>query len=212
MPKWIWPVILLAALVSAAVAGLVVNNRLSKHGNPRMDLIPGMDHQPKYLMQSANPAFADGRAMRPPMEGTVARGQLKADSHFFGGKVNGAWAADFPMDLDRELLDRGRDRYDIFCATCHGYSGYGNGMSVTVEAGKVLIPASFHDARLRQEPVGSLFNTITNGVRTMAAYGPQIPERDRWAITAYIRALQRSRNATLDDVPDDKKETLREGN
>jgi len=208
-PKWVWPVIVLGALVSAAILGLAINARMSKHTQPRMDFIPGMDHQQKYLPQAANPAFADGRAMRPVAPGTVARGELKAGDHFYRGRIGNAWAEEFPMDLDRELLERGQDRYNIYCATCHGYSGYGNGMSVSTEAGSVLIPSNYHDQRLRSEPVGSLFNTITNGARSMAAYAPQIPERDRWAIAAYIRALQRSRQAFPDDVPDDKKDALR---
>jgi mono/diheme cytochrome c family protein len=209
MPKWVWPVILLGALVGAAALGLAVNERLSKNRQPRIDVIPGMDHQQKYLPQAANPAFADGRAMRPAVPGAVARGELKDDDHFYRGRSGNAWAAEFPMELDREFLARGRERYDIYCATCHGYSGRGDGMSVSVEAGSVLIPANLHDQRLLKEPVGSLFNTVTNGARTMAAYAPQIPERDRWALVAYIRALQRSRRAHAADVPQEKLDAMR---
>ena len=209
MPKWVWPVILLGSLVGAAVLGLAINARMSMSRQPRIDIIPGMDHQQKYLPQAANPAFADGRAMRPLAPGAVARGELKADDHYYRGRTGNAWAEHFPMDLDEEFLKRGQDRYNIFCATCHGYSGYGNGMSVSTEAGSVLIPSNYHEDRLLREPVGSLYNSITNGVRTMAAYGPQIPERDRWAIVAYIRALQRSRQTYIEDVPDDKKDALR---
>jgi mono/diheme cytochrome c family protein len=138
--------------------------------------------------------------MRPPVPGTVAVGEPKQDAHLERGKLGGENASTLPLELDRELLDRGRRRYDIYCAPCHDRTGSGNG--IVVQRGLVP-PPSFHDARIRAMPVGEIFNVISNGVRNMPSYAAQIPVRDRWAITAYVRALQVARKAGLEDVPAD---------
>jgi mono/diheme cytochrome c family protein len=145
----------------------------------------------------------------------VARGHLEADDHFERGRVDGDWATTFPVPVTEGLMERGRQRFEIYCAPCHGLNGTGRGMVARradelAELGKAtwVPPASVHDETVRSRPVGQLFNTITYGVRNMPAYGPQIPTADRWAIVAYVRALQRAWHATLDDVPADVAPTL----
>jgi mono/diheme cytochrome c family protein len=172
-----------------------------------------MDNQPKYKAQSRNPMFADRRAMRPPVVGSVARGTILGDPALTSGKIGEDWVEVIPVTVDSDLLERGRERYDIYCSPCHGLVGFGDGM-VAKRADELLEgtwtpPTSFHSELLRERQVGHLFNTISNGIRNMPAYGPQIPVEDRWAIVAYVRALQRSQNAITDDVPPDIRAQLR---
>ncbi len=172
-----------------------------------------MDQQPKFKAQSGNPLFADGRAMRPPVAGAVARGEAGLDTLFHRGQSVGRWAETFPVPLTEESLRRGQERFDIYCAPCHGLAGRGDGI-VNVRADRLqegtwAPPADLTGDLVVDRPVGHLYNTITNGIRNMPAYGAQIPERDRWAIVAYVRALQRSRHATVDDVPPELRPALR---
>ncbi len=157
-----------------------------------------MHNQPRYKPLGGSAFFEDGRASRPLVEGTVPRGYARTDEHFYTGKVNGRLVETFPFPITRRVLERGRERYDIFCAPCHGRDGYGEGM--IVQRG-FRQPPSFHTDRLRRAPVGHFFDVITNGFGTMYSYASRIPPEDRWAIIAYIRALQLSQNATLEDVP-----------
>ena len=157
-----------------------------------------MYDQPKYKALGKSDLFADGRQSRPPVEGTVARGMLRADSRLYAGKVGNTLVGDFPLPVTRALLERGHQRYDIFCSPCHDRTGGGNGM--VVQRG-YRPPPSFHIDRLRQEPVGHFFDVITHGLGVMYPYNYRVPPRDRWAIIAYIRALQLSRQASIDDVP-----------
>lgn len=157
-----------------------------------------MHDQPKYQAYGASEFFDDGRDMRPPLPGTVARGHLDADPLLYTGKIDGQPSAALPMPVTQELLDRGQERYDIYCSPCHDRTGGGEGMIVLRGYRR---PTSFHDPRLRSAPVGYLFDVATNGFGVMPAYKAQIPVADRWAITAYIRALQLSQNAALADVP-----------
>lgn len=213
MPKWI--PLSLAVLASLALVplALVAHARVTRSDRPRIHLVPDMDNQQKFKPQSVNPLFADRRAARPPVPGTVARGELNADDHFYRGRIGEAWATTFPMPVTEALMQRGRDRFGIFCAACHGASGYGNGpvaqRADELQEGTWTPPVSYHTDVVRERPVGQIFNTITHGIRNMPAYGPQIPEADRWAIVAYVRALQRSQNARLGDVPPDVQESLR---
>jgi mono/diheme cytochrome c family protein len=151
--------------------------------------------------------------MRPPVEGAIARGDLQADDHLVRGVVEGQWAEGFPMTVTEAVMQRGRERYDVYCATCHGLSGDGDGMT-TLRAQKRqeptwIPPVSLHSEVVVQQPVGRIYNTITNGIRSMPAYAAQISVEDRWAIVAYVRALQRSRNASIDDVPAEIRPQLR---
>lgn len=174
---------------------------------PPVHLIPDMDNQQKYMPLEESDFFEDGAAMRPLVPGTVARGELRDDSALYTGKdVHGAFIETIPVPVTLQLLERGRERYDIFCSVCHSRVGDGRGILVT--RGYVP-PADFHTDRLRELPVGEIFNVITHGIRNMPAYNHQVPVSDRWAVIAYIRALQRSQNATIDDVPADMRQSIR---
>jgi mono/diheme cytochrome c family protein len=179
----------------------------------RIHFVQDMDNQRKFRAQHANALFADGRAMRPLVEGTVARGELAEDDHYERGVTGEQWATTFParVTLDMALVRRGRERFDIYCTPCHGSAGYGDGIvnqramelvNTGTNGTTWVQPKSVHEAEIRDQPVGQLYNTITNGVRNMAGYASQIPVHDRWAIVAYVRALQRSQSARPSDVPD----------
>jgi mono/diheme cytochrome c family protein len=163
---------------------------------------PSMEHQPKYRPQSASAFFADGRADRVPPARTVARGMLREDDHRYRGKDSaGAFAAGFPagLTIDVAFLQRGRDRYQIYCAPCHSATGDGNG--ITKKYGMGATP-TYHDPRLRTMPDGEIYNTITNGKNTMLPYADKLSPEDRWAVVAYVRALQRAQQGTAADVTD----------
>jgi mono/diheme cytochrome c family protein len=166
-----------------------------------------MHDQPRYEPLEGSAFFQDGRSARPFVDGTVARGHLRTDEHFYTGKVNGELVATFPFPITKEILQRGQERYNIFCSPCHGRVGNGDGM--IVQRG-FRQPPSFHIDRLRQIAVGHFFEVMTNGFGAMYSYADRIAPRDRWAIVAYIRALQLSQNATLDDVPADQRQQLLE--
>ena len=167
-----------------------------------------MHDQPKYESLEASTFFPDGRASRPLVPGTVARGQLREDTHLYEGKVSGKPAETFPFPIDLKTLERGQQRYNIYCSPCHDRVGNGNGM--VVRRG-FRPPPSYHIERLRKVPPGYLYDVITNGFGAMQDYAAQIPVRDRWAIVAYVRALQLSQNATLNDVPESERPNLRGG-
>ena len=157
-----------------------------------------MHNQPKYRPLRATAFFADGSSARPLVEGTVARGTLQDDVAFFTGKSGNTLVSDLPFAVDATVVTRGQERYDIFCTPCHDATGSGRGM--VVQRG-YRQPPSLHDERLRSAPAGHLFDVITNGFGAMPDYKAQVPARDRWAIVAYIRALQLSQHATAADVP-----------
>ena len=157
-----------------------------------------MHDQAKHEPLEASTFFSDQRASRTPPPGTVARGQLHDDDLFFTGRVGTALAAELPMRVTLDLLQRGRERYDIFCSPCHDRTGRGRGM--VVERG-FKPPPSFHDEAMRAKPVGHVFDVITRGFGVMSDYASEITPRDRWAIAAYIRALVRSQRARREDVP-----------
>ena len=157
-----------------------------------------MQDQPKFIPLRESTFFADLRSARPIVAGTVARGQLHEDVLLYTGKENGADAAVFPFAVDDRVMARGRERFNIFCSPCHGGAGFGDGM--VVRRG-YRAPPSFHDDRLRNAPVGHFFDVVSNGFGAMPDYAGQIRAEDRWAIVAYIRALQLSEHATVNDVP-----------
>lgn len=164
-----------------------------------------MHNQPKYRPFAHNPFFADQRASRPLVDGVVARGHLDEDEAFFKGVSNGAPVAANPLGSGREVLLRGQERFNIYCTPCHDRTGGGDGM--VVQRGYKR-PPSFHDARLRGVPDGYFFQVMTNGFASMPSYAAQVSPRDRWAIVAYIRALQLSQHATLADVPAEERAKL----
>ena len=164
-----------------------------------------MHDAPRYEPLEANTFFADGRSQRAPIANTVARGQLREDEHFYAGKVNGELTDVFPMPVDESMMRRGQERYNVFCAPCHGRTGKGDGM--VVRRG-FRAPPSFHTERLQGAPVGYYVDVMTNGFGAMSDYASQIPVADRWAVAAYMKALQLSQHATVDDVPADKRAAL----
>jgi mono/diheme cytochrome c family protein len=164
-----------------------------------------MHDQPKFKGYRGTSFFADRRSARPVVEDTVARGQLREDEKFTTGKVDGKPVVVLPVPLTRQLLDRGRERYDIFCAPCHDRTGAGLGMVVRRGLRR---PNSFHIDRLRESPVGTFYDVMSNGFGAMSDYASQIEPADRWAIAAYIRALQLSQRAALADVPEEERAKL----
>jgi hypothetical protein len=166
-----------------------------------------MQDQPKYIPLRPSTFFADGRSERPFVEGTVARGHLNADSVFYTGKIDGKPVEGFPFPVTRDVLNRGRERFNIYCSPCHDQLGNGNGM--IVRRG-YRHPPSYHIDRLRQIQDGYIFDVITNGFGAMPDYASQIPAADRWAIVAYIRVLQYSQHAPLTDVPEARAEIAAE--
>ena len=160
-----------------------------------------MHDAPRVEPYEATNAFADGQGNRMLVEGTVARGWLNDDELLTTGKVGGVVSDQFPFAVTREVLERGQQRYNAYCTPCHGKTGMGNGM--IVQRG-LKPPTSFHDDRLRNSPAGYFFDVMTNGFGVMQDYRAQVAIKDRWAIAAYIRALQLSQRANLADVPADK--------
>lgn len=209
--RYVWLAFLFIVVAAASILGF----RGSFSGRPPLEVFPDMDRQPKYKPQQESRFFADGRTDRPLPANVIARGRtaeadpmyLAADDHMFRGRTAaGDWARGFPADVEvnHELLARGRERYDMFCAPCHGRTGDGNGITKLYGMGAT---PTYHDDRLRTMAEGEIFNTITNGKNTMYPYGDRVSVPDRWAIIAYLRALQRAQIGTVDDVrPADRPE------
>jgi len=164
-----------------------------------------MHDAPSYDPLQASPFFSNGAASRTLVANTVARGQLREDELFYTGKLNGQPATEFPMPVTADLMARGQERFNVFCSPCHGRTGQGNGM--IVQRG-FRQPPSYHEERLRNAPVGYFFDVMTNGFGAMQDYAAQVPPADRWAIAAYIRALQLSQGASVADVPADRRGDL----
>ncbi|HLT48489.1 MAG TPA: cytochrome c [Rubricoccaceae bacterium] len=208
--------LLLLAAVTAPLA--LAGCRGMKSERPPIHPNPNMDHQERFEEQEANPFFADQAAMRPPVPGTVARGRLRTTENapvLLGRTGAGDFVAEIPVPVTEALLARGRERYDIYCSVCHGLAGDGRGIIMVGNGGQGygFTPApSYHSDFLRGVPDGYIFDVITNGVRSMPSYGHQVSPPDRWAIVAYIRALQRSQNAAPEDVPAPERERLETAN
>ncbi|HUS20257.1 MAG TPA: cytochrome c [Terriglobales bacterium] len=178
-----------------------------------------MQDQPKYKSLRGSTFFADGRGSRLPVANTVARGNLRADQYFYTGKINGLAANQLPDRLLKEdfksmaeLLARGQQRYQVYCTPCHSRAGDGNGM-IPQRAGNTgstsaFRPPSYHEDRLKKAPLGHFYDVMTNGFGVMLNYSAQINPRDRWAIAAYIRALQLSQDARIADVPESERDKI----
>lgn len=162
-----------------------------------------MHVQPRQNPLSYSDFYADHRSARPPVEGTVARGQLNEDSYFYTGKIGTEPGNYMPFPVTKEVLDRGRERFNIYCAPCH--SRVGDGQGFVPSRGFSRTPPSYHIPRLQKAPLGYFFDVMTNGFGIMPDYASQISTRDRWDIVAYIRALQLSQDATQSDVPSGQK-------
>jgi len=167
-----------------------------------------MANQPRYDPLEASDFFKDGQASRPFVEGTVARGMLRENTALYQGKLDGVLVTTVPMKVDEKFLRRGQERYNIYCSMCHGRAGYGNGMIVQRGYRR---PPSLHVTRLRNERAGYYFDVISNGYGAMPAYRTMIPTEDRWAIVSYIRALQLSQNAGVEDAAPQERKQLSTG-
>lgn len=167
-----------------------------------------MHVQPRYNPYDPSAFFDDGRSSRPPVPGTVARGELRINTALYAGEVNGVPVDAFPFPITSQDLQRGRERYNIYCSPCHDYTGNGHGM--VVQRG-FPAPPSYHIDRLRNAPVGHFFDVMTNGYGTMYSYASRVSVEDRWRIAAYIRALQLSEHATVNDVPEKDRAKLGKG-
>lgn len=198
---------------------LIARVRAVNSEMPRIHLMQDMAVQHRFGAQQENPMFADGRAMRPIIAGTVARDELMEDDHYERGVVPAQdehgefedFATTFPdrVTVDRSFIERGRDRYDIYCQVCHGYAGFGDGIvnqrGLLLQSGAVkgttwITATNLHEPQILDMPVGQIYNVITHGTRNMPPYGFMIPAEDRWAIVAYVRALQRSQNAEIEVI------------
>lgn len=228
VPGWVHAAGLSVTVLALIPGGLAIKSRFAKSDKPRIHIVQDMDMQPKLKTQQPNAflasVFGDPRASMLPVAGTVARGELRADDHLYRGGANltgernaitGDWFDGMPEGIvvDRALVERGQERYVINCSPCHGITGHGDGLVARradrLEQGTWIPPTSLHSELVVIQPDGQIFNTITNGKGNMKPYGHQVTVEDRWAIVAYIRALQRSRTAGLEDVPPAEREALR---
>lgn len=195
--RYVYLVLFFIAVLAVGALGF----RGSISTRPPLEVFPDMDRQSKFHPQDASTFFADGRTDRPIPAGTVARGDLRADTELYTGmNRSGAFISGFPdaLTVDRQFFDRGRERFEIYCLPCHGTLADGKGIVTQYGWGG---PANLHLDLIRDQPNGELFNTITNGKNTMFPLGDKINAEDRWAVIAYVRALQRSQNGRMQDVP-----------
>lgn len=204
-PVWLKASLAGVAALALVPFGAVVGARFRDSSEPPFHLVKDMDSQPRYRAQAANPFYADGRAQRPDVAGTVAFDGFTQDDALRHGKRDDVFVAAIPLSVDAQLMARGRERFAIYCTPCHGGAGYGDGLvaqrAEALQEPNWVAPTSLHDPLVRKRSAGQLFDTVRNGVRSMPAYGRQMTVEDSWAIVAYVRALQRSQNAALDDVP-----------
>ncbi len=195
----------------------VMGFRGMRSTQPPIEVFPDMDRQAHYKPQAASKFFSDGRTDRPTPAGTVPRGRsetgeadpafLRADDALYLGKnADGTFVPGIPVAVSESMIKRGQDRYMIYCTACHGAVGDGNG--ITKQYGMVATP-TFHDARLRDMASGELYNTVANGKNTMQGYADKLTPDDRWAVVAYVRALQRAQHASINDVPLDQRGELK---
>jgi mono/diheme cytochrome c family protein len=252
IPKAIFSVGLVLILLALVPAGIVLRMRAARSDQPRWQVFFDMDFQPKKKPQQTTTLFADNRVQRPPVPGTIARGELDlADPYYLGydpdktaameateatrmvafkaqdgaaaaapapapvaaaGEPNYAWLTEAPIEATEELFALGKKKYETNCAVCHGYAGYGDGLvsqrAANLAQGYWLQPTSMHEDRIQKQTVGRIYYTVTNGKGKMAGYGSSLTPRERWAVVLYVRALQRSQNASIEDVPEPKRAEL----
>ena len=230
MPKWLYGMIIASTAFALIPFAIIAKARASKSDAPHYIIFPDMVNQAKQKSDTATDVFADGRANRGEIPGTIARGSLNADDLYYRGLENHtdtsepdadgktttttttAWTTSFPkqLEINNDLVERGQQRFDIYCTPCHGYDGRGMGAIPTrVQAlGGAWQARNLVDGGGTpvQMPNGQLFNTISNGYNTMMGYSAQIPVRDRWAIVLYVRSLQRGQNALVTDAPEQLKD------
>ena len=214
LPVWIKFALAVLVVLSWVPLAFIVKARVSYSEQPRIHVVPDMDNQAKLKPQAGSALFADGRAMRPPVPGAVAWDAPEPDDPFLTGRNgDGQWLTVSPVSVTMALMSRGQERYGIYCSPCHGLAGYGDGMvaqrATQLQEGTWVPPSSFHTDTVRGKPDGEIYHIITHGVRKMPGYAAQIPPADRWAIVAYVRALQRSQHAAVEDVPEKLQDGLR---
>ncbi len=217
VPKPIMGFILMTSVLALVPFAFIAKWRSSHSHEPHFHIIPDMDFQAYRGPQTTSPLFPDERTSRMPVAGRVARGELRDDDLFFRGLDNGEWSTRFPpqVEMSDDTLERGQQKFATYCTPCHGEAAEGDGMihqralAVNAAATGWVQPSKLTDAGFVRQPHGQIFNTITHGIRTMPAYGAQIEPADRWAIVLYLRAIQRSRGASIDDVPQDKRPSLK---
>jgi len=244
LPQFLGPLAVVALILGLVPLVIVARMRVMPSNVPRIEILHDMDSQPKVKTQTVSEMFPDDRAMRPILAGTIARGDYYDDIAFSEGLIpdqadsvdrsqllpnaknpDGTtvnllefpWITEFPVEVNQELMARGQERYNIYCATCHGMTGKGDGL-VTQRAmalqkgspgiGTWIKPITLYDEPIRKQAIGQLFNSITHGVRKMPAYGSQIPIDDRWAIILYVRALQYAGSQSIDELPKDIRQQL----
>jgi mono/diheme cytochrome c family protein len=194
----------LLALVAAAAVLTGCAGQTSR--STPIVIFPDMDRQGKYKPQAESPIFSDHRASRPPVEGTVAVGMLKEDDVFYTGISDNQWIGRNPVTIDIGLLQTGQRRFNTYCSPCHDRTGQGRGV---IGQRAIWIPTNLHEDRVKAFNDGEIFHVITNGRRSMPPYKFQVSAEDRWAIVAYVRALQRTTGSTVEDVPQELRADLR---
>jgi mono/diheme cytochrome c family protein len=215
LPRGIIFALLIIGSAATVPFAMAVLARVSTSERTRIHIVPDMDSQEKFKAQRKNPFFADNRAMRADVAGTVAQGELHDDDHFYTGKVDGAFAKTFPsqIDISMHTMERGQERFGIYCTPCHGVDGSGQGMvhlrAKSLLQGTWVQPTDLHTETLFYKPVGELFDNISRGIRNMPPYARQIDPADRWAIILYLRALQRSGAAKPDDLSENERGGLK---
>jgi mono/diheme cytochrome c family protein len=215
LPRGIIYALLIIGSAATVPFALAVLARVSTSEQTRINIVADMDSQEKFKAQRKNPFFADQRAMRLDVPGTVAQGELREDDHFYRGKVGGAFAKTFPsqLEISLESMQTGREKFGIYCTPCHGVDGAGQGMvhlrARSLLQGTWVPPTDLHQENLLYKPVGELFDTISRGIRNMPPYARQIDVADRWAVVLYLRALQRSQAGVLEDLPESERGGLK---
>ena len=228
LPRWLIYAAVIAVVASWLPLLLIAHKRVSFSKKAPVRIIQDMAAQPKHKAQGWSTNFRGRRTMQPPVPGTIGRGQLQEDDWYYRGHMpdvlvedpetgqkHPKWYDGYPpqLKINQGLLNRGYERFNVFCGPCHGEDGYGQG-AVHVRADKLkepkwIPPTSLHSEVVRDSANGYLFDVITNGVRNMSGYGSQIPVEDRWAIIAHIRVLQLSQNVDGDELPPEDRDKLR---
>jgi hypothetical protein len=218
MPRPLLLAVGILIAISLLPAAYLAKARVSSSQKTRYQIVYDMDTQPKFKTQTANPLFADGRSMRKYVEGTVAQGEVFADSLLYHGHLDGDWSnsvprsANAPVRLDLEFVQRGRERFEIYCSPCHGLAGRGDGLAsqhaIKLAEGTWTPPADLTSDAVMARADGEIFDFISRGVRKMPSYAEQVAPRDRWAIVLYVRALQRSVRGSIEDVPEPERAAL----
>ncbi len=223
-PFWLSATLIVLIVVSWVPLVFIARARMSTSTSPRVHIFQDMGNQPKYKPQSASLVFADGRSDRIGVQGTVARGHMDTDDHFDHGfartfnaqasKWDVAFFEDFPqqINIDPATLAKGQERFNIYCTPCHGYDGQGMGMvhlrAQELQQSAWVPPTNLVSDAVRARQTGHIYNSVTQGIRSMAGYGSQISTHDRWAIVAYVRSLQLAYNVPAGNLPADAIEKL----